>query len=272
MKFAININQKQAQRFKLKLNEACLLDYIICLPSWAKEIYIDGKVWYFCGRNKVVTELPLVFNSADRVYRLLKDLDAKNIIFYRKYEGKDIVRFNKNVASFVKEKQDIELGKNPEKESNSGKIPSKFGKNPENAHVGSAVENTSSVSDFSGKIPTYKDYNTNDKLLLLDSAAAENENPIAFEAIFKSPQFLENIKRSLTAKKIKFDDKSIFEVLQKWYLTNQTAMNLNKPIGTLRLACVAYVVKVMETGGLNKANVAQGEMVDIAATRKRKLK
>ena len=269
MKFTININQKIAQRFKLKLTEACLLDFIVELPSWGREIYIDGKVWYFCSRNKVVEELPLVFKSSDRVYRLFKELTEKNIILYRKYEGKDVVRFDKNAVFFSRESKENLLGKNPEKVSDSGKIPSKFGKNPENAYSWSDVENTSGRLNFSGKIPTYNNNNTINKLLLLDKEAEEKENPIVFEGIFKSPQFIENIKRSLNNEKITFDDKSIFAVLEKWYTTNKTAMNLNKPLGVLRLSCVGYVTKVLKTGGLKDFETSG--VVDISKTRKRKL-
>lgn len=250
MKFSININQKLAQKFGLSLKEACLLDFIVSLPSWGEEVYIDGKVWYFCSRNKVVEELPLVFTHPDRVYRLLKHLSEIGIIKYRKYQRKDLVRFDKKAVFFVKDNSNCKLVKNPENESNSSKIPSKLVKNPEKIDSRLDVENTSAHVSNSSKIPTNNNNNYNRLNHLFDAEAEISENPLVFEGIFKSAQFLENIKIKLRSEKLKFTDKQILEILEKWYTTNKLAMNLSKPLGILRASCLSYVAKVISTGGL----------------------
>lgn len=76
----------------LNATQGILVSLLYEANSWAKEIIIEDKVYYFVSRNLVLQELPMFFEKADTVYRTLKVLAEKGIIEYIKHKNMDLIR------------------------------------------------------------------------------------------------------------------------------------------------------------------------------------
>lgn len=121
MKYSIHIDQVHAIEWKLNLSEATCFSFCYALPSWAETVVIDGEVYYFASRTKVIKELPILTDKVDTVYRLYKAIDEKGLIRYRRFNGKDCIQITAKGKEWNSEK-------NPSKEMNSENFPSDNGK------------------------------------------------------------------------------------------------------------------------------------------------
>lgn len=54
MRFNTHINNQKAIEWGLNSNQAALFDLLNQLSSWAKDVTIDGEVFYWVSRNRVV--------------------------------------------------------------------------------------------------------------------------------------------------------------------------------------------------------------------------
>ncbi len=142
MRFITTLNNQKCMEWGLNATQGILVSLLYEANSWAKEIIIEDKVYYFVSRNLVLQELPMFFEKADTVYRTLKALAEKEIIEYIKYKNMDLIRLTEKgkTWNFIKNNSE----KNPSFEEDSEKNPSKLGKKSENN---------------SEKNPTYKDTN-----------------------------------------------------------------------------------------------------------------
>lgn len=92
MRFSSYINNQRCLEWGLNANQGALFDLLNQAASWAKEIIVDSNVFYWVSRNEVIKELPLFYAKPDTVYRHFVDLDKKELIEYRKVDGKDLIR------------------------------------------------------------------------------------------------------------------------------------------------------------------------------------
>ena len=116
MKYILLINQKEAIRLGLSLQEAILLDILSTAATWAEPIQIAEQQYYWVARQKILLELPILNIKPDTLYRRLKVLQHKKLIVYRKKGKKDCFKLT-------------ELGKSYSNlRKKSDKSPSNFGK------------------------------------------------------------------------------------------------------------------------------------------------
>lgn len=92
MRFSSYINNQRCLEWGLNANQGALFDLLNQAVSWANEVIIDGTVFYWVSRNEVIKELPLFYAKPDTVYRHFVELDKKELIEYRKIDGKDLIR------------------------------------------------------------------------------------------------------------------------------------------------------------------------------------
>ena len=103
MRFSTYINNQKALGWGLNANQAALFDLLNQAVSWAEEIIVDGVVYYWVSRNKVLEELPLFYKTSDTVYRHFSDLDEKGLIIYLKqgkHGDKDLIRLTEKGKSW----------------------------------------------------------------------------------------------------------------------------------------------------------------------------
>ena len=103
MRFSTYINNQKSIEWGLNANQAALFDLLNQATSWAEEIIVDGVVYYWVSRNKVLEELPLFYKTSDTVYRHFADLDEKELIIYLKqgkHGDKDLIRLTEKGKSW----------------------------------------------------------------------------------------------------------------------------------------------------------------------------
>lgn len=146
MIYSFHIDQVFCLEHGLNLAEGGVYDFCYRLPAWAESVILSGQTWYFGSRTKAVSEIKLVSAKPDTIYRHYKKLESLGLIFYKKFEGKDLIRLN---PKFSREWNRKPLGKISE---DSEKNPNLLGKISEN---------------HSEKFPTYNNTsnynNTKDK-------------------------------------------------------------------------------------------------------------
>lgn len=124
MKYTIHIDQSKCVQWGLNFSEGALVDFLSTLSTWAEPVMIDGELYFFASRNKVLDELPMLTNKPDTVYRLYKSLNEKCVIDYMKQGRRDLVRLTEKGKKWNSEK-------NPSSARNSEKNPNKLGKKSE---------------------------------------------------------------------------------------------------------------------------------------------
>ena len=103
MRFNTYINNQKAIEWGLNANQAALFDLLNQSSSWAEEIIVDGVVYYWVSRNKVIEELPLFYKTGDTVYRHFSELNEKGLIVYLKqgkHGDKDLIRLTEKGKSW----------------------------------------------------------------------------------------------------------------------------------------------------------------------------
>ena len=92
MRFCTTLNNQKCMEWGLNATQGILLALLYEANSWAKEVIIEDKTYYFVSRNLIIKELPMFFEKTDTVYRILKTLVDKEIIEYIKFKGMDLIR------------------------------------------------------------------------------------------------------------------------------------------------------------------------------------
>ena len=103
MRFSTYINNQKAIEWGLNANQAALFDLLNQAASWAEEVIVDGVVYYWVSRNKVLEELPLFYKTSDTGYRHFAELDEKGLIIYLKqgkHGDKDLIRLTEKGKSW----------------------------------------------------------------------------------------------------------------------------------------------------------------------------
>ena len=124
MRFSTYINNQKAIEWGLNANQAALFDLLNQTVSWAEEVIVDGVVYYWVSRNKVLEELPLFYKTSDTVYRHFAELDEKKLIVYLKqgkHGDKDLIRLTEKGKSWnefkpeqIRDNSEINPSKQPE--------------------------------------------------------------------------------------------------------------------------------------------------------------
>ncbi len=111
MKFTIFIDQIHALEWGLNLQQAAVFDYLYSISSWADAQIIEGEVFYFASRFKVIEQFPLISDKPDTIYRIYKHLFDVKVIDWFKWNGKDMVRLTEKGKQWNSEKNPNELFK-----------------------------------------------------------------------------------------------------------------------------------------------------------------
>lgn len=119
MKFTSLIDNYHSKKWELTLQEAYVFSWIYDVPSWAKTLIIGAEVWYFAAKPKAISDIPLLTDKVDTMYRHYKKLEEKGLIENKKVGSEDYIRITE------KGKQWGSIGKKSEYSENN---PSKLGK------------------------------------------------------------------------------------------------------------------------------------------------
>ena len=151
MRYTHSINAVKCQEWGLNLAQGALFDLINQANSWAKVHVVDGEVYYWMSRNKVVSEIPVAYSKTDTVYRAFKVLAEKGLIHYVKEGKKDLVKMTEkgktwNVAGTTQ--GDAKLGNKSELAQNSEINPSESGNKSEKTADNSEINPTNKNTNY----------------------------------------------------------------------------------------------------------------------------
>lgn len=130
MKYTIIIDQSKSLEWGLSLSEAAMFSFVYALPSWAEQIHVNGQTWYFGSRNKAISEMPLITDKPDTVYRLYKALQSKGLIEWQKFGDKDCLRLTDLGRTWNTINKDANPALGKKSEATRKKIRVKAEKNP----------------------------------------------------------------------------------------------------------------------------------------------
>ncbi|WP_439242407.1 hypothetical protein [Lonepinella sp. BR2474] len=107
--------------------------------SWAKEIVVDGAVFYWVSRSAIIEQLPLFYSKKDTVYRHFIDLKQKGLIEYCKIDGQDLIRLTEKGKDWNSFNSEIDP-KNSEIDPKNSEIdPKNSDSNPTDKYINNNI-------------------------------------------------------------------------------------------------------------------------------------
>ena len=91
MRLTIYFNQARMIEWELNPNHAALVCALNQAHTWAEASVIDGKIFFWVSRKRVMDELPGFFTKSDTVYRAFRHLADKGLIEYIKQGDRDMI-------------------------------------------------------------------------------------------------------------------------------------------------------------------------------------
>lgn len=139
MRFSLYINQEKAMQWGLNIQQAILFSYIHDLPTWGKSFVVSGEVYYWSGKDKIISELPILTDKPDTIKRHMAALEKLGLIERTVCQNRALVRVTEKGKQWNKSEEGMEInpdqvGRNiptgREKNPDQGgkKIPTKSGK------------------------------------------------------------------------------------------------------------------------------------------------
>lgn len=107
MTYTITIDQQFAEINNLSLVQVSTLAAFMTLPIWAKNIAIDGKVWYMYSDEKMAEDFPLLFGIPKRCYKNISELAEMGFVELTKLGRTKYIRFTERCRDWGKEKEQI---------------------------------------------------------------------------------------------------------------------------------------------------------------------
>ncbi|WP_254413744.1 hypothetical protein [Vibrio furnissii] len=139
MRFSLYINQEKAMQWGLNIQQAILFSYIHDLPTWGKSFVVSGEVYYWSGKDKIISELPILTDKPDTIKRHMAALEKLGLIERTVCQNRALVRVTEKGKQWNKSEEGREINpdqvgkniptsreKNPDQDGK--KIPTKSGK------------------------------------------------------------------------------------------------------------------------------------------------
>ena len=117
MRLTIYFNQARMIEWGLNPNHAALVCALNQAHTWAEASVIDGKMFLWVSRKRVMDELPGFFTKSDTVYRAFRHLADKGLIEYIKQGDRDMIHLTEKFKKWnVAPRSEINpnLGNEPE--------------------------------------------------------------------------------------------------------------------------------------------------------------
>ncbi|EJG0961403.1 hypothetical protein C4G95_RS20570 [Vibrio parahaemolyticus] len=92
MRFTLFINQVKTIEWNLTVQQSILFSYLHDLPTWAQCDMFDGKAFWWSGRDKIISELPILTSKPDTIKKYMQALEDKGLIERHTYKNRAYVR------------------------------------------------------------------------------------------------------------------------------------------------------------------------------------
>ena len=120
MKFTVCYDQRFAVTQNLTLTEVNCLTACFSLTIWSESYRFNDKTWYWYSEEKMCEDFPLLFGNTKRVYKNLKILADKGLIFLSNIDKRKVLSFTDKCASWndITKYTETENGLNVEQKKN----------------------------------------------------------------------------------------------------------------------------------------------------------
>lgn len=144
MQYTVLINQSRSLEWGLNPQQAILFSFLYEATAWADQVEKSGEFYWYMAKNKVITELPLLTDKPDTVYRLMKQLEKLGLIAVTRAGHQMVYSLQEKAKYWNKTSK------------NTGKISENKDKkitenNPENSQI--TEENPPNSGKYSKKMP-----------------------------------------------------------------------------------------------------------------------
>ena len=100
MTYSLTIDQKFAVENGLTLVQLSTLAAFITLPTWSKNIAIDGYVWYRYSEEQMAADFQLLFGVAKRCYKNINELAELGFVQLTKVGKEKYIRFTNRCSTW----------------------------------------------------------------------------------------------------------------------------------------------------------------------------
>ncbi len=121
MRYSISIDNVKSLEWELLLTDAYLFALMHDACSWVDTLFIDGEVYYWLAKTRIIKEIPLLTDKVDTIYRMQKRLVDKGLIKTVKINGKDYFNLTDKGKEWnsYKQKDNSDANPRPELQSES---------------------------------------------------------------------------------------------------------------------------------------------------------
>lgn len=187
MQLTVPIDQGCAMRWKLSLAQSLVFSFVYSLPSWATSKTVDGQVFYYITKGKIIEELPLLTDKRDTAYRHLKSLEDAGLIEIKRFDGSMFIRLTDKAKEWNRKSSESTPRKNIR---HSEKNPSTGKKSDPRKKIRDTSENFPSDLGNISDVSVYQDHYTKDQVNPIGSSA-DADKPARKKSPDYSPDFLE---------------------------------------------------------------------------------
>lgn len=150
MTYYLTLDNCFAEKHQLNLSQLYLFAFITRLNTWADKLIVGNNVFYKCSKKMVIKELPILTEKEDTIYRLMKSLEQKGLIYMKKIDGVDYVTTTEFAEDWGRIIRDSEI--NPSKLGNKSEKHSEIFPTDNNTIYNNNYNNQSESEIFFEKI------------------------------------------------------------------------------------------------------------------------
>ena len=127
MQYGLYLNLVKAHEWELSHAQMILFGWLYSLPSWAEGKKIDGQVYFYLSKTKIVQELPSLTSKPDTAYRFILQLIDKGLIEKSSTKTRMYIRLTEKAKGWNHTTEEVRTDILPSPEEARTAIPTGLG-------------------------------------------------------------------------------------------------------------------------------------------------
>lgn len=97
------VNQNLARYCGLTVKEAIVFSWLVENENDinGESVFIDNKEYKVASISKAIEDMPLIATKKDTMYRYFKRLQKVRLITYKRFKGKECIRFSRRAIEYI---------------------------------------------------------------------------------------------------------------------------------------------------------------------------
>lgn len=147
-KYSGKINYLKAQEWGLSANLCILFDWMYGVPAWAEHVIVNDEIFFFASKNKAISDLVILTDKIDTMYRYYKQLEDKGLIIIKKIGDRDYIRLTEKGKKWDRFERGLVVGnKSEHSEINPSEVGNKSEKRSEINPTYNSIIHDNSISN-----------------------------------------------------------------------------------------------------------------------------